>query len=212
MRRAKDLFGDRFAAAVPASPSFDLPSFSPSVATAIAAQKAAQETKRKAKPFAGVAKVYKKEKALTTRRARLRPRSGPSRTSRSESARGRSTPLSVEQLVAVGILCHARVVWGLAVVLENRHFSFGTGFHLIELDFVVLDSATLSHLFAQGSVAAETFIADEVFRTKLNDQLPAGIKLRDPAARPNAGDYRIVYAIVTTKDLPHALPFFSKGH
>lgn len=64
VRRAKELFGDRFAAAVPAPPSFDLPAFSPSVAAAIAAQKAAQETKRKAKPFADVVKLYKKEKAL----------------------------------------------------------------------------------------------------------------------------------------------------
>lgn len=64
VRRAKELFGDRFAAAVPAPTSFDLPAFSPSVAAAIAAQKAAQETKHKAKPFADVAKLYKKEKAL----------------------------------------------------------------------------------------------------------------------------------------------------
>jgi hypothetical protein len=59
-------------------------------------------------------------------------------------------------------------------------------------------------------VAAETFIADEIFRTKLNDRLPARIKLPDPAAQPKAGNYRIVYAIVTTKDLPQALPFFSR--
>lgn len=64
VRRAKELFGDRFAAAVSAPRSFDLPAFSPSVAAAIAAQKAAQKTKRKAKPFADVAKLYKKEKAL----------------------------------------------------------------------------------------------------------------------------------------------------
>ncbi|KVE52968.1 hypothetical protein WI94_19355 [Burkholderia vietnamiensis] len=51
VHRAKELFGDRFAAAVPAPPSFDLPAFSPSVAAAIAAP----ETKRKAKPFADVA-------------------------------------------------------------------------------------------------------------------------------------------------------------
>lgn len=75
---------------------------------------------------------------------------------------------------------------------------------------VYKNSATLSHLFAQGIVAAETFVADEVFRTKLNDRLPPGIKLPDPALQPKAGNYRIVYAIVTTKELPQALPFFSK--
>ncbi|PTB16780.1 sporadically distributed protein, TIGR04141 family [Trinickia symbiotica] len=75
---------------------------------------------------------------------------------------------------------------------------------------VYKNSATLSHLFAQGSVGAETFVADEVFRTKLNEQLPKGIKLKDPAARPNPADYRVVYAIVTAKDIPKTLPFFSK--
>ncbi|WP_133647529.1 tyrosine-type recombinase/integrase [Paraburkholderia flava] len=66
VRRAKDLFGERFAAATPA---LDLPAFSPTVAATIAAQKAKRETKRKAKPFADVAKLYKKEKTLdnTTR-------------------------------------------------------------------------------------------------------------------------------------------------
>jgi uncharacterized protein (TIGR04141 family) len=53
---------------------------------------------------------------------------------------------------------------------------------------VYKNSATLSHLFAQGSVAAETFIADEIFRAKLNQQPPEGIKLGDPAARPNPAD------------------------
>jgi len=75
---------------------------------------------------------------------------------------------------------------------------------------VYRNSATLSHLFAQGRVAAETFIADETFRTKLNQQLPEKIKLSNPIARPNPADYRIIYAIVTVKDIPQALPFFSK--
>ncbi|WP_080434906.1 TIGR04141 family sporadically distributed protein [Burkholderia ubonensis] len=75
---------------------------------------------------------------------------------------------------------------------------------------VYKNSATLSHLFAQGSVAAETFIADEVFRIKLNEQLPKGIKLINPVDRPRPTDYRIVYAIATVKDIPQSLPFFSK--
>jgi uncharacterized protein (TIGR04141 family) len=107
-------------------------------------------------------------------------------------------------------------------LLDRKTVQFGGAYDKIEFCDLVRNgrdlihvkvyknSATLSHLFAQGSVAAETFVADEVFRTKLNDQLPAGIKLLDPTARPNASNYRIVYAIVTTKDLPLALPFFSK--
>ncbi|VWC60028.1 hypothetical protein BLA18112_00864 [Burkholderia lata] len=107
-------------------------------------------------------------------------------------------------------------------LLDRKTVQFGGAYDKIEFCDLVRNgrdlihvkiyknSATLSHLFAQGSVAAEAFVADEVFRAKLNNQLPAGIKLRDPAARPNAADYRIVYAIVTTKNLPQALPFFSK--
>ncbi|WP_334054049.1 TIGR04141 family sporadically distributed protein [Burkholderia cepacia] len=107
-------------------------------------------------------------------------------------------------------------------LLDRKTVQFGGAYDKIEFCDLVRNgrdlihvkvyknSATLSHLFAQGSVAAEAFVADEVFRAKLNEQLPAGIKLRDPTARPNASDYRIVYAIVTTKNLPQALPFFSK--
>ncbi|MDB5782688.1 TIGR04141 family sporadically distributed protein [Caballeronia mineralivorans] len=71
-------------------------------------------------------------------------------------------------------------------------------------------SATLSHLFAQGSVSAETFVKHQDFRVKLNEKLPAGIKLVDQLVRPPAEKYRVVYAIATVKTLPAELPFFSK--
>lgn len=71
-------------------------------------------------------------------------------------------------------------------------------------------SGTLSHLFAQGFVAAEAFVKDEEFRFKLNEKLPESIKLKDPKVRPEAGGYTVVYAIATTKTLPTDLPFFSK--
>jgi uncharacterized protein (TIGR04141 family) len=71
-------------------------------------------------------------------------------------------------------------------------------------------SGTLSHLFSQGCVSAEAFITDVNFRVKLNDKLPSSIKLARPDARPNPGDYKIVYAIATSKKLPSELPFFSK--
>lgn len=71
-------------------------------------------------------------------------------------------------------------------------------------------SATLSHLFAQANVAAETFVRDEGFRTRLNSKLPRGMKLRDPKQRPDPSKFRVVYAIATTKSLPSELPFFSK--
>jgi len=71
-------------------------------------------------------------------------------------------------------------------------------------------SATLSHLFSQGSVAAEAFVRDSEFREKLNQKLPECTKLKNPANRPNPSDYRVIYAIATSKKLPHELPFFSK--
>nr|WP_244104311.1 site-specific integrase [Burkholderia gladioli] len=62
VRRAKELFGDRFASAAPIA----LPVLSDSVVAAIAAQNAAQakEKARKGKPFAEVVARYKKEKTL----------------------------------------------------------------------------------------------------------------------------------------------------
>jgi uncharacterized protein (TIGR04141 family) len=70
-------------------------------------------------------------------------------------------------------------------------------------------SSTLSHLFAQGHVSAETFVKDEVFRDRLNTKLPAASRLADPLARPNAAQYSVIYAIATNKTLPSELPFFS---
>ncbi|HEX6704715.1 MAG TPA: TIGR04141 family sporadically distributed protein [Albitalea sp.] len=71
-------------------------------------------------------------------------------------------------------------------------------------------SGTLSHLFAQGYVAAEAFIKDDDFRQELNSKLPVSVRLNDAAARPNASKYCVVYAIATSKKLPDELPFFSK--
>lgn len=71
-------------------------------------------------------------------------------------------------------------------------------------------SSTLSHLFAQGHVAAETFVKDEQFRERLNIKLPAASRLADPQARPDARQYSVIYAIATNKTLPAELPFFSK--
>ncbi|WDD95187.1 site-specific integrase [Burkholderia sp. FERM BP-3421] len=58
VRLAKEMFGDRLAAPL------DLPAFTPAVAAAIAAQQANSARKKPAKPFADVAKLYKREKAF----------------------------------------------------------------------------------------------------------------------------------------------------
>jgi uncharacterized protein (TIGR04141 family) len=75
---------------------------------------------------------------------------------------------------------------------------------------VYRSSATLSHLFAQGSVSAQTFLRDSEFRKQLNVRLPASIKLVDPSVRPEPKTYRVIYAIATSKSLPFELPFFAK--
>jgi uncharacterized protein (TIGR04141 family) len=71
-------------------------------------------------------------------------------------------------------------------------------------------SSTLSHLFSQGCVSAEAFVRDAEFRKKLNAKLPQSVQLADPIPRPDPANYKIVYAIATTKKLPLELPFFSK--
>ena len=71
-------------------------------------------------------------------------------------------------------------------------------------------SGTLSHLFSQGHVSAEAFVGDLEFRRRLNEFLPPAHRLVNPALRPDATKYSVIYAIATSKLLPDELPFFSK--
>ncbi|MCY1074741.1 TIGR04141 family sporadically distributed protein [Archangium lansingense] len=79
-------------------------------------------------------------------------------------------------------------------------------------------SSTLSHLFAQGTVATETFLRDEHFRKDLKElvekQNPGAAKLLgNPAQKPDPTRYEIVFAVITDapkEDWPQALPFFSQ--
>ncbi|MXP59221.1 TIGR04141 family sporadically distributed protein [Pantoea sp. Taur] len=71
-------------------------------------------------------------------------------------------------------------------------------------------SQSMSHLFSQGFVGSELFISDSEFRGKLNEKLPAHIKLADHMIRPDAKNYKLVFAIATNKKLPEDLPLFSK--
>lgn len=71
-------------------------------------------------------------------------------------------------------------------------------------------SQSMSHLFSQGFVGSELFISDSEFRGKLNEKLPAHIKLADHIIRPDAKNYKLVFAIATDKNLPEDLPLFSK--
>lgn len=63
-------------------------------------------------------------------------------------------------------------------------------------------SGTLSHLFAQGNVAAEVFIKDAEFRERLNPKLPPNARLASAIARPNASEYCVVYAHCDEQEAP----------
>ncbi len=80
-------------------------------------------------------------------------------------------------------------------------------------------SATLSHLFAQGTISARVFLNDGSVRKDIRNQLinmAGGDRfvnlIPDEKMRPNPTDYEIVYAIITksTTDWPPSLPFFSQ--
>jgi uncharacterized protein (TIGR04141 family) len=84
-------------------------------------------------------------------------------------------------------------------------------------------SATLSHLFAQGSVSAQTFLGDGHFRDEIRrlvqGQLPDGSEDKWLDLHPSGDEhvdrtrgYRVTYAVITnsSKSGVDWLPFFSK--
>ena len=78
-------------------------------------------------------------------------------------------------------------------------------------------SSTLSHLFAQGVVSAETFFRDDTFRRALAERLreEAGedVARLIPDAQPVPGQWEVVYAVVGAgRNGPRELPFFSQLH
>jgi uncharacterized protein (TIGR04141 family) len=81
-----------------------------------------------------------------------------------------------------------------------------------------LRSSSLSHLFAQGAISAETFLSDEKFRKDVKKSIekknPAlAHLLGDPKDRPDPSQYEVVFAVIappTREKWPQALPFFSQ--
>ena len=71
-------------------------------------------------------------------------------------------------------------------------------------------STVLSHLFSQGTVSGELFLADENFRKKVNDKLPEGYKIENPDHKPTSDDYEIIFGILSSSKNALELPFFSK--
>jgi uncharacterized protein (TIGR04141 family) len=71
-------------------------------------------------------------------------------------------------------------------------------------------SSVLSHLFAQGVVSGELFLADREFRDKVNALLVKSHKLADTTAKPRADEYEVIFAIISGSDKVLDIPFFSK--
>ncbi len=71
-------------------------------------------------------------------------------------------------------------------------------------------SSKLSHLFSQGLVSGELFLADVEFRRQVNVLLPADRKLVDPERRPDSAEYKIIFAVISAVPGNLILPFFSR--
>ncbi len=77
-------------------------------------------------------------------------------------------------------------------------------------------SATLSHLFSQGSVSGDLFLNDKTIRTAVRRKLTSLGKAPHaalvPVARPTPNDFEIVYAVIAPPvngQFPPRFPFFS---
>lgn len=71
-------------------------------------------------------------------------------------------------------------------------------------------SSVLSHLFSQGVVSGEAFKSDALFRTRVLEALPKSHRTFDATSIPQSGEYRVVFAVISDKTTPLALPFFSR--
>lgn len=74
------------------------------------------------------------------------------------------------------------------------------------------NSSGLSHLFAQGRVAAELLISDQKFRTNARTQLKYQSRKLIPEIKFMAKDYEVVFLVLGAKcaSVREDLPFFSK--
>lgn len=70
-------------------------------------------------------------------------------------------------------------------------------------------SAPLSHLFAQGVVAARLYQSDSSFRHLVNAELPGSHRLPDPSSAVDPRHYEVAFAIIGSAGNGHLLPFFS---
>ncbi|MGE0268604.1 MAG: TIGR04141 family sporadically distributed protein [Candidatus Omnitrophota bacterium] len=71
-------------------------------------------------------------------------------------------------------------------------------------------SNILSHLFNQGIVSAELFLADPAYRLEMNKRLPRKFQIKDSNKQINAEEYKIIYGIISSVPDKLKIPFFSK--
>lgn len=72
-------------------------------------------------------------------------------------------------------------------------------------------SSVFSHFFAQGTNSGELFQTQAEFRTLVSNVLPATHKFADASKRPAAGEYQVVFAVVSDTDgADLTIPFFSR--
>ena len=71
-------------------------------------------------------------------------------------------------------------------------------------------SSALSHLFAQGTVAATAFVSDERFRQEVNKLLPPKLRIKTPSKMPVASDFEVAFMVASQSLSPLTLPFFSR--
>ncbi len=72
-------------------------------------------------------------------------------------------------------------------------------------------SSVLSHLFNQGLVSADLFHNDRDFRERLNSILPKRHKLAKTDETPQAGKFKIIFAIISEDPKTRlTIPFFSR--
>ena len=92
--------------------------------------------------------------------------------------------------------------------MDRKNIRHGGGYSQIEFcDLLTKDkklvhvkryggSAVLSHLFSQGVIPGELFIADADFRRKVNEKLSDSHKIANVAETPAASEYQVIFAII----------------
>lgn len=71
-------------------------------------------------------------------------------------------------------------------------------------------SSVFSHLFNQGLVSGELLLSEKKFRQEVNSLLTDDCKFTDINLQPNANEYHIVFAVISSSESDLDLPFFSK--